>query len=132
MRKVPLLRRVKPFHSQTSTSLCYVSLNLMRRVHLLRTVEPLCLQTSTSLCHFLLHLMRRVHLLCAILPFITWDFTSPFPILRASDWVGTHNCRQRPHSRRMLSRGRFARISRTPLDAGYGRLCIVGGCFRFT
>ncbi|MBK8474348.1 MAG: hypothetical protein IPL33_20465 [Sphingobacteriales bacterium] len=28
------------------------------------------------------------------------------------------------------SRGSFARISRTPLDAGYGRLCIVGGGFR--
>jgi len=27
------------------------------------------------------------------------------------------------------SRVRFARISRTPLDAGYGRLCIVGGGF---
>ena len=52
MRKVRLLRRVKPFHSQTYTSLCYLSLNLMRRVHLLQRVEPLCLQTSTSLATF--------------------------------------------------------------------------------
>ncbi len=29
-----------------------------------------------------------------------------------------------------LCAGDFARISRTPLDAGYGRLCIVGGGFR--
>ncbi|MBK8473763.1 MAG: hypothetical protein IPL33_17260 [Sphingobacteriales bacterium] len=53
-----------------------------------------------------------------------------FPILRASDWENSHNRRQRPHSRRMPSRVRFARISRTPLDASYGRLCIVGGGFR--
>jgi len=31
----------------------------------------------------------------------------PFPILRASDWESSHNRRQRPHSRRMPSRGRF-------------------------
>ncbi|MBK8473935.1 MAG: hypothetical protein IPL33_18175 [Sphingobacteriales bacterium] len=35
----------------------------------------------------------------------------PFPILRASDWGSSHNRRQRPHSRRMPLRGRFARIS---------------------
>ncbi|MBK8474419.1 MAG: hypothetical protein IPL33_20830 [Sphingobacteriales bacterium] len=53
----------------------------------------------------------------------------PFPILRTSDWESSHNRRQRPHSRRISSRGRFARISPAPLDAGYGRLCIVGGGF---
>ncbi|MBK8474656.1 MAG: hypothetical protein IPL33_22135 [Sphingobacteriales bacterium] len=57
-------------------------------------------------------------------------FYVSFPILRASDWEGSHNRRQRPHSRRISSRGRFARISPAPLDAGYGRLCIVGGGFR--
>ncbi|MBK8474354.1 MAG: hypothetical protein IPL33_20495 [Sphingobacteriales bacterium] len=57
-------------------------------------------------------MLRRVSLLCA------------------SDWESSHNRRQRPHSRRISSRGRFARISPAPLDAGYGRLCIVGGGFR--
>ncbi|MBK8473296.1 MAG: hypothetical protein IPL33_14755 [Sphingobacteriales bacterium] len=56
-------------------------------------------------------MLRRISLLCA------------------SDWESSHNRRQRPHSRRMPSRGRFSRISHTPLDAGYGRLCIVGGGF---
>ncbi|MBK8474369.1 MAG: hypothetical protein IPL33_20570 [Sphingobacteriales bacterium] len=41
-------------------------------------------------------MLRRVSLLCA------------------SDWESSHNRRQRPHSRSMPSRGRFARISRVP------------------
>jgi len=54
----------------------------------------------------------------------------PFPILRASDWESSHNRRQRPHSRRISSRGRFCLNFARATDAGYGRLCIVGGGFR--
>ncbi|MBK8474722.1 MAG: hypothetical protein IPL33_22480 [Sphingobacteriales bacterium] len=43
----------------------------------------------------------------------------------------SHNRRQRPHSRRMPSRVRFCpNFAPRATDAGYGRLCIVGGGFR--
>ncbi|MBK8474715.1 MAG: hypothetical protein IPL33_22440 [Sphingobacteriales bacterium] len=42
----------------------------------------------------------------------------------------SHNRRQRPHSRRMPSRVRFCpNFAPRATDAGYGRLCIVGGGF---
>ena len=62
--------------------------------------------------------MRRVYLLCAILPFITWDFASHSPILRASGWVGVHNCRQRPRLPTVLptkaasNNGKFGQLVR--------------------